>query len=131
ASVAQEEVPVFGIVLRPQCKRLGVEALGGPQRAQRGRAVAGFAEGKARALRKLGRFLARRARQFESARVVVRDDIRQVLSPVACQRLDPFRGEPVLLDPSSTGDLSVGDVTDERVAEDVRGFAGYRRAPLA
>ena len=68
-------------------------------------------------------------RELKSLSVVVREDLGVVGHPVAGQALDPGGGRPVLAHPRRSGDLLVGDVSDEQVPERVLGLTLDRRVP--
>src|SRR5262249_44165579 len=68
------------------------------------------------------------ARQLESGRVMVRQQLGALGSALAADALDPGGGRDVLPRSRSAGDLRVGDVADEHVREDVLRVALDRRA---
>ena len=83
------------------------------------RTVPGIAERVGRALAESNRALLKRAE------VVVGEQVGEVLAPLR-ERLDPFRGPPVLQRSLDTGDLPVGDVADEDVPKCVLVLAAGR-----
>src|SRR6266545_4394784 len=120
-------IPVVG---RPERERLPVETHRQRERAQRESAFARAAEREARALSKEGHVAAHGARQLERALVVLGEQLDVVVA-ILDQGSDPFRGEPVLLDPRATWDLPVGDIANEYVTERVLRLAGDRGAAPA
>ena len=68
-------------------------------------------------------------RELQRGRVVVGEDVGEVLDAFGGLRLDPARGGDVAGGPGGSRELAVGDVAGEDVPEGVLGLALDRGAP--
>jgi hypothetical protein len=84
----------------------------------------------ARRLGELARILTRCPGQLDRAEIVVGEHLRPILRAVHAQRRDPLRSGQVLGGSPSARDLSVRDVSNQHVQEDVLILSGDGGAPL-
>jgi len=108
ARTAEQQSGPLRVVRRPERKRLRVVTLGGVINVESEGAVAGLAQGEARALGQITGRSACGLRQLERGTPMVGEHLGVVFG--AAERLDPLGDEPVLLGSLAAGDLSVGDV---------------------
>ena len=129
--VAEEQPGPLRVVLGPGSQRLAVEVHRRRVGGECVRTVTRLQERLSGPLAQVVELARRDPRELESAQVVVRDQVGQVLGAVAGQALEPLGGEPVRLGSAGPRDLGVGDVADEDVPEDEGGLAGHGRPALA
>ena len=113
----QHEVPAAGDVAGPEVERGLVIAQSRAEGIQGTRSVAGLTQGEpGRGLERHG-LLSRRPSELQGAEVVVGEHLGMVLG--SAERIDPFRGQTVLLGPRGAWDLAIRNVADKEVAEGV------------
>ena len=125
----EEELGVVGIVRRGQRERRREVLRGGSMCVERERPVPGLAERVARSLRNRRVIASRGASQFQGGGPVVGEHLGVVFG--TAERLDPLGDTAVLRSPVRAGNLTVGDVANERMGEGELALALDGGAPLA
>ena len=111
----EEELRALFVVVRPEGESVLVLRCRRRKAVQPVRSIAGGAHCEPRSCDELVVASTRCADELERGAPVVREHLGMVLGPA--ETLDPLRRVSVLLGTIGAGDLSVGDVANERVGE--------------